>query len=99
LAVLLSAVPAFAGPLEGQWGGSDGKGQTADFDVVGDQVMEFSIGFDYFDVANVKFSNGGQKLDFTFAGGAVTVTRVGAIAKILVRGKRGETLAIDAKKN
>ena len=97
--VVASGLPALAGPLEGQWGGSDGKGQTADFDVIGDKVMEFSIGFDYFDPENVKFSQGGNQLDFTFSGGAVSVTRVGAIAKIRVHGRHGEALAVDARKN
>ncbi len=98
LVLALSAFTALAGPLEGQWGGVDGQGRTSDITVVGAEVVGFSFGFEYFDVAGVKFSEGGQKLDFTFAEGSVSVTRVGAGARIVIRRLNGPPVSIAARR-
>jgi hypothetical protein len=69
--------------LDGAWR-SAASGDTAEVTVAGYVAVGFFWGYHYIDPGRARFSNKGERLDFSFNGGRATLTRTGARTALLV---------------
>ncbi len=100
--VVLALVPAArAGErtLEGEWGGLDARGQTAQVVVVSGKILGFFWGGDYRDTDAARLLERGSRIDFKFATGAATLIKTPEGARLTVREVGRAPNSIDLRKN
>jgi hypothetical protein len=90
---------AAEGPLEGEWGGLDARGATAQVMVTSDKVLGFFWGGDYRETGPSKVYDGGARIEFTFATGAASLVKTPAGARLTIREVGRSPNPIDLKKD
>src|SRR5271156_6649349 len=81
-ALLVSAGRSYAveGPLEGEWGGLDARGATAQVMVTSNNILGFFWGGDYQEAGPSRVYDGGGRSEIAFltrAGARLTIREVG----------------------
>ena len=90
---------AAEGPLEGEWGGLDARGATAQVMVTSNNILGFFWGGDYRDTGPSRVYDGGARIEFTFATGAATLDKTPAGARLTIREVGRPSNTIDLKKD
>jgi hypothetical protein len=100
-ALVVSAGCSYAaeGPLEGEWGGLDARGATAQVMVTSDNILGFFWGGDYRETGPSKVYAGGARIEFTFATGAASLVKTPAGARLTIREVGRSPNPIDLKKD
>jgi hypothetical protein len=90
---------AAEGPLEGEWGGLDARGATAQVMVTSDNILGFFWGGDYRETGPSKVYDDGARIEFTFATGAASLVKTPAGARLTIREVGRSPNPIDLKKD
>jgi hypothetical protein len=108
-AVLTALFPAFfafaglasagEGPLEGEWGGLDARGATAQVIVTSGKILGFFWGGDYRDTGPSRVSERGGRIDFTFATGSASLLKTPAGARLTIKEAGRAPNSIELKKD
>jgi hypothetical protein len=101
LAAIFAAGVAYAGEgaLEGEWGGLDARGATAQVMVASAKILGFFWGGDYQEAGPSRAYDGGARIEFTFATGAATLVKTPAGARLTIREVGHAPNSIDLKKD
>jgi hypothetical protein len=101
LAAVFAAGAACAGEgaLEGEWGGLDAHGATAQVMVASDKILGFFWGGDYQDAGPSRAYDGGARIEFTYPTGAATLVKTPAGARLTIREVGHAPNSIDLKKD
>ena len=101
LATVFAAGAAYAGEgaLEGEWGGLDAHGATAQVMVTSDKILGFFWGGDYQDAGPSRAYDGGARIEFTYPTGAATLVKTAAGARLTIREVGHPPNPIDLKKD
>jgi hypothetical protein len=98
-AVTVGFAHAAEGPLEGEWGGLDARGATAQVMVTSSKILGFFWGGDYRETGSAKVYDGGARIEFTFARGAASLVKTAAGARLTIREVGRSPNPIDLKKD
>ena len=90
---------AGASPLEGEWGGLDARGATAQVIVTAGRVIGFFWGGDYRETRAWRVSDNGARIEFTFAIGAASLVRTPGGARLTIREVGRAPVSLDLKKD
>ena len=97
LGALLSR--ADAAPLDGQWGGANAQGFTAQVSMTDGKLTDVYWANDYREPQDIRYSQGGARIDFTLDGKNASVTLTPTAGKMTAPGLDGRPLTIDMKKD
>jgi hypothetical protein len=95
----VGAAHAGEGALEGEWGGLDAHGATAQVMVTSNEILGFFWGGDYQDAGPSHAYDGGARIEFTFRAGAATLVKTATGARLTIREVGHPPNRIDLKKD
>jgi len=90
---------ASAAPLDGQWGGANAQGFTAQVSMTDGKLTDVYWANDYREPKDVRYSNGGAHMDFTLEGKKASVTLTPTSGQMTAPGFDGRPLTIQMKKD
>ena len=90
---------AGAATLNGQWGGANAQGFTAQVSMTDGKLTDVYWADDYREPQDIHYSNGGARIDFTIDGKKASVTLTKTTGKMTAPGPDGRPLTIDIKKD
>jgi len=90
---------AAEGSLEGEWGGLDARGATAQVMVTSNNILGFFWGGDYQEAGPSRVYDGGGRIEFAFATGAASLVKTPAGARLTIREVGRSPNPIDLKKD
>ena len=98
---LFGALPsaADAAPLDGQWGGANAQGFTAQVGMTDGNLTDVYWADDYRTPEDIHYSNGGAHIDFTLDGKKAVITLSPTTGKMTAPGPNGRPLTIDMTKD
>ena len=80
---------------DGTWGGANAKGETVQVIFVSNKLIGFYWRDNYLDTSPARVAAGGGRVDFSYNGGTVSVTRAGTGAVAVVKETgRGEARVV-----
>jgi hypothetical protein len=93
------AAEAGTSPLEGEWGGLDSRGATAQVIVTSGNVVGFFWGGDYRETRPARAYDGGARIEFTFATGIASLLKTPGGARLTIREVGRAPVSVDLKKD
>jgi len=99
LIAVASGAFAAAGPLEGEWGGLDARGATAQVMVSSGKILGFFWGGDYRETGSSRVFDGGARIEFSFATGSASLVKTASGARLTIQDLGRAPNAIDLKKD
>jgi len=94
-----SGASAAASPLEGEWGGLDARGATAQVMVTSGKIIGFFWGGDYRETGPARVFDGGSRIEFSFATGSASLVKTTTGARLTIRDLGRAPNPIDLKKD
>jgi hypothetical protein len=98
---MVGALPstADAACLDGQWGGANAQGFTAQVGMTDGKLTDVYWADDYRTPEDIHYSNGGARMDFTLDGKKATIILTPTKGQMTGPGFDGRPLTIDIKKD